>query len=68
MKCEWCGLENNDKITIVIDFGSGDIRRFKTCAECLNLYGSREYGELTRRLREREGIINDYDRKIAREK
>lgn len=50
MKCDWCGVENDDKFDVVI---SGT--HFKVCAGCLNLYANEEFDELTDRVEKRGG-------------
>ena len=41
-KCEWCGKENDDKITCVIK----DVGRWNICADCLNKYHAGEYDKI----------------------
>jgi len=42
--CDWCGEENDDKITLVLNRN-----RYNICVECMNLYGNQEFEKLKER-------------------
>ncbi len=41
-ECEWCGKENDGKITCVI----ATVGRFEVCGDCLNKYHAGEYDKI----------------------
>ena len=48
-KCEFCGKENTDKITLCIAMPEGRVD-LKVCSECLNEYGDEMFSNLNRKI------------------
>ena len=44
--CEWCGLENSDKMTMVIK----DVGRYDVCNICMSAYVNEDWNLLDKRM------------------